>query len=91
MGEGMAICRYKMTVFSDTEEKVVEDHILHAKLYFNMIEALGAAGGKLYTTKVDFEPHVIEDRELITGQNPRSDHPIAARLVAALDRSLAAR
>ena len=30
----------------------------------------------------------VEDRELITGQNPRSDHPLAAKLVAALDRSL---
>ena len=72
------------------EEKVVEDQILHAKLYFNMVDALRAAGGDVTTTAVDFAPHVIEDRELITGQNPRSDHPLAARFVAALDRSLAA-
>jgi putative intracellular protease/amidase len=41
------------------------------------------------TTPVDFEPHVVVDRELITGQNPRSDHPIAATFVKALDRQLA--
>lgn len=86
---GWAYAGYRMTVFSDTEEKVVEDHVLHAKLYFNMVDALRTAGGEVITTPVDFEPNVIEDRELITGQNPRSDHPLAARFVAALNRSLA--
>lgn len=80
---------YRMTVFSNSEEKIVEDHVLHAKLHFNMVDALQAAGGQVVTTTVNFEPNIIEDRELITGQNPRSDHPLAARFVAALDRSLA--
>lgn len=84
---GWQYAGYAMTVFSNTEEKVVEDHILHAKLYFNMVDALQAAGGKVTTTKVDFEPHVIEDRELITGQNPRSDRPLATAFVAALNRN----
>jgi putative intracellular protease/amidase len=77
---------YKMTVFSASEEKPIEDNVLHGKLYFNMPDALSRLGGEVTTTPIDFSPHVIEDRELITGQNPRSDHPIAARLVAALDR-----
>ena len=85
--EGWHYAGYKMTVFSNTEEKVVEDQILHAKLYFNMVDALQAAGGEVITTTVDFEPNVIVDRELITGQNPRSDHPIAAKFVEALDRA----
>ncbi|WP_044563300.1 type 1 glutamine amidotransferase domain-containing protein [Azospirillum sp. B4] len=88
--EGWQYAGYKMTVFSNTEEKVVEDHILHAKLYFNMVDALRTAGGTLVTTPVDFEPHVVVDRELITGQNPRSDHPVAAALVKALDSAIAA-
>ena len=79
-----------MTVFSATEEKVVEDQILHAKLYFNMPFALRTAGADVNVTAVDFEPYVVGDRELITGQNPRSDHPIAAKLIAALDRARAA-
>ena len=33
-----------------------------------------------------FHPLVIEDRELITGQNPPSDHEMAERFVKALDR-----
>ena len=86
--KGWQYAGYRMTVFSATEERVVEDHILHAKMYFNMPEALMAAGGEVVTGSVDFEPNVVEDRELITGQNPRSDHPLAARFVAALDRAL---
>jgi putative intracellular protease/amidase len=78
---------YRMTVFSTSEEKVVEDRILHARMYFNMPDALAAAGAEVIAAAVDFEPHVVIDRELITGQNPRSDHPIAARFVAALDRA----
>ncbi len=80
---------YQMTVFSNTEEKVVEDYILKAKLYFNMVDALTTAGGQVITNAVDFEPNVIEDRELITGQNPRSDHLLAKKFVAALDRARA--
>lgn len=81
---------YKMTVFSNTEEKVVEDYILHAKLYFNVVDALQTAGGEVITTATDFEPHVVEDRELITGQNPRSDRLLAETFVTALARSLVA-
>ena len=85
LAKGWQYAGYKMTVFSATEEKVIEDNILHAKLYFNMPDALRTAGGDVSTTAVDFEPHVVEDRELITGQNPRSDKPIAAKLIQALD------
>ena len=87
--KGWQYAGYRMTVFSATEEKVVEEMILHAKIYFDMPFALNLAGGKVDTTPVDFEPYVVEDRELITGQNPRSDHPIAAALIAALDRKRA--
>lgn len=89
IAQGWQYAGYKMTVFSSTEEKVIEDNILHAKLYFNMPEALRAAGADVSTTPVDFEPYVVEDRELITGQNPRSDKPIAARLIQALARVMA--
>lgn len=88
--QGWAYAGYDMTVFSTREEKVVEDHILHAKMYFDMPSALGAAGGAVRTSATDFEPHVVIDRELITGQNPRSDHPIAAAFVKALDEALVA-
>src|SRR5262249_22839828 len=50
----------------------------------NMPYALKTAGGDVTTGAIDFEPNVIADRELITGQNPRSDHAIAAKLIEAL-------
>ena len=85
LAKGWPYAGYKMTVFDASEEKVIEDKILHAKLYFHMPEALRAAGANV-SNGADFEPYVIEDRELITGQNPRSDKPIAAKLIQALQR-----
>jgi putative intracellular protease/amidase len=87
LAKGWQYAGYRMTVFSATEEKVIEDQILHAKLFFNMPDALRTAGGRVSTSAIDFEPNVIVDRELITGQNPRSDHPIASALIAALERA----
>lgn len=85
LARGWQYTGYKMTVYSSSEEKPIEDNILHGKLYFHMPEALATAGATV-ATGPDFAPHVIEDREVITGQNPRSDHPIAAALIAALAR-----
>jgi len=82
--KGWQYTGYKMTIFSASEEKWVENDILHAKMYFTMPYALKTAGGVVTTGPVDFEPNVIVDRELITGQNPRSDHAIAAKLIEAL-------
>jgi putative intracellular protease/amidase len=78
---------YKMTIFSNSEEKWVENDILHAEMCFHVVDALQTAGGEVTTTAVDFEPNVIEDRELITGQNPRSDHLISKKLIQALERA----
>ena len=82
--KGWQYAGYDMTIFSASEEKWVENDILHARMYFNMPYALETAGGNVTTGSVDFAPNVIVDRELITGQNPRSDHPIAAKLIEAL-------
>jgi putative intracellular protease/amidase len=90
LAKGWPYAGYRMTVFSGSEEVPIEENILHGKLYFTMPDALALAGGEVITGEVDFAPHVIVDRELITGQNPQSDHPIAAKLVEALDRAMAA-
>jgi putative intracellular protease/amidase len=91
IAKGWQYAGYRMTIFSASEEKWVEKEILHGQMYFNMPQALGAAGGDVVTGKVDFEPHVIVDRELITGQNPRSDHSVGEALVKALDAAIAQR
>ncbi|MFK4498327.1 putative intracellular protease/amidase [Bradyrhizobium japonicum] len=90
LGKGWQYAGYKMTVFTASEEIPIEEQFLHGKIYFTMPDALGAAGAEVSRSAVDFEPYVVEDRELITGQNPRSDHPIAAKLIAALDRATVA-
>ncbi len=90
LAKGWQYAGYKMTVFTASEEKPIEEQFLHGTLYFTMPDALGRAGAEVSRSAVDFEPYVVEDRELITGQNPRSDHPIAAKLIAALDRAAVA-
>jgi putative intracellular protease/amidase len=90
LAKGWPYAGYRMTIFSNSEEKVIEDNILHAEMYFHVVDALQIAGGEVITTAVDYEPHLIVDRELITGQNPRSDHLVGAKLVQALDRATVA-
>ena len=51
---------------------------------------LKTAGGNVITASVDFDPHVIVDHELITGQNPRSDYLIAEKLIQALEHTVVA-
>ena len=89
LAQGWAYAGYRMTVFSTSEEKWAEDNLFNAKLPFYMPDALRLAGAEVTTGIVDWAPNVIVDRELITGQNMASDHPIAAKLIEALDRSLA--
>ena len=47
-------------------------------------DALEAAGAKVVNDRL-FAPHVVRDRELITGQNPASDQLVANALVEALE------
>lgn len=75
---------YRMTMFSDTEEKYVEKNVLQGEAPFYGASALATAGGKVMTKDV-FTTNAMQDRELITGQNPQSDHAIADLFVAALD------
>ena len=89
LAKGWQYAGYKMTIFSNTEEVWVERDILHAAMYFHVVDALKTAGGNVITGP-DFEPHVIVDRELITGQNPRSDHMIAEKLIQALQHTAVA-
>lgn len=82
---------YRMTIFSNAEEHYVEDAIMGGgKVPFYVADALEIAGGKVENKSV-FEAHAVEDRELITGQNPSSDHLVANLFVMALDHYLAER
>lgn len=74
---------YRMTIYSNAEEYSVEEFVLKGKIEFYVADALQIAGGTVEHAPLN-QGHVVRDRELITGQNPASDHMIAEELVKAL-------
>jgi len=89
LAEGWQYAGYRMTIFSNNEERYVEEHLMDGgKIPFYVNDALKIGGGDVsISDKGTFQPFVIEDRELITGQNPPSDHEISKRFVKVLDRA----
>lgn len=86
LGKDWIYSDYEMTVFSNSEEDdALKDS--DAKLQFYVADALQFAGGKIVRGKENWKPFVVKDRELITGQNPASDHALAEALVKALTDS----
>lgn len=75
---------YRMTIFSDVEEAKFEASLDGARLRYYPAQAIAAAGGTMAFAAA-WQPNVVVDRELITGQNPFSDHALASALLRALD------
>ncbi|GLK46364.1 thiazole biosynthesis protein ThiJ [Novosphingobium resinovorum] len=84
LAKGWIYAGYRMTVFSASEEKIAEEHLLKGELYFDMPKALRLASGEVSAAPEDFVANVVVDRELITGQNPASDHAVAKAMIEAL-------
>ncbi|MEG0281125.1 MAG: type 1 glutamine amidotransferase domain-containing protein [Morganella sp. (in: enterobacteria)] len=80
---------YKMTIFSDAEEKVFEQSLNGEKLRYYPAQAMTQAGGKMNFATA-WTPNVVTDRELITGQNPFSDKALAKTFIAALNKQAGA-
>ena len=78
---------YRMTVFSRSEEEFAENNVFHKKLIFNMPDALEAAGGDVVNTDQNFTSFVVIDRELVTAQNPMSDHELAEKFIEMLAKA----
>lgn len=74
---------YKMTIFSDPEERVFESSLEGKKLKFYLAMAMENAGGNMAFAS-EWQPNVVVDRELITGQNPFSDTLLAEKLLKML-------
>ncbi|MDR6291450.1 MULTISPECIES: type 1 glutamine amidotransferase domain-containing protein [Inquilinus] len=87
LARGWQYAGYRMTVFSRGEEEYAEDNVFHKKLIFNMPDALEAAGGNVVNTDQNFTSFVVVDRELVTAQNPMSDHELAAKFIEVLGKS----
>ena len=69
-----------VTAFSDSEEAAVG---LTDVVPF-LVEDMLKAGGGHYSKAADWQPHVVVDGMLITGQNPASSAPAARALLAML-------
>lgn len=67
---------YRMTVFSNEEEQQSAAFLEGGRMKLYPQDGLEAAGAKFVGGKA-WAPNVIEDRELITGQNPQSALAVA--------------
>ena len=70
----------KVTGFTNTEEEAVQ---LTKIVPFLVEDELVAKGGQ-YSKGADWEPHVVVDGKLITGQNPASSAPAALAVLRQL-------
>lgn len=78
---------YNMTVFASSEERQVEGAVqLGGSIRFYAADALNDAGGNVATT-TPWKSYVVSDKELITGQQPFSDHEFADAFVKKLQAS----
>ena len=70
--EGWIYSGYKMTIFSTAEEQQREPLEIGGKVLFYPDFALRTAGGNV-SVLAPWKSYVLQDRELISGQNPFSD------------------
>jgi putative intracellular protease/amidase len=91
LAAGWIYSGYRMTIFSNDEEHWVEDTYMGGrKVPFYVNDALRIAGGKVEISNHGiFKSHAVQDRELITGQNPPSDLALSALFLQALNRAAA--
>lgn len=82
--QGWIYAGYKMTVFSNIEERMAEMKF-PAHLQFHIESALQTAGAEMDTALLPMQSKVVHDRELVTGQNPFSDGELSMRLLAMLE------
>jgi putative intracellular protease/amidase len=81
--KGWIYAGYKMTIFSTAEEKQREPQEIGGKVLFYPDFALSTAGGDV-SVLAPWTSYVVQDRELISGQNPFSDHDLLNHLLPAL-------
>tara|TARA_B100000700_G_scaffold321961_1_gene422408 strand:- start:25 stop:879 length:855 start_codon:yes stop_codon:yes gene_type:complete len=77
---------YQMTIFSTPEEQVFEGSLNGKQIRYYPAAAMQAAGANLEQAEA-WQPNVVVDRELITGQNPFSDKVLAEALIQQLEQA----
>ena len=82
--QGWIYSGYKMTIFSTAEEQQREPLEIGGKVLFYPDFALRTAGGDV-SVRAPWTSYVVQDRELISGQNPFSDQALLKLLIPALN------
>jgi putative intracellular protease/amidase len=82
--QGWIYSGYKMTIFSTEEEQQREPLEIGGKVLFYPDFALETAGGAV-SVVAPWKSYVLQDRELICGQNPFSDEALLKLLIPALN------
>ncbi|MEM9547840.1 MAG: type 1 glutamine amidotransferase domain-containing protein [Bacteroidota bacterium] len=86
-GNGWIYEGYNMTVFSNEEETIATKYYLGGdELHYWPQNALTSAGGNYSRGTQDWAPHVVVDRELITGQNNKSSTAVGKALIGLLNK-----
>lgn len=76
---------YQMTTFSNSEEAVATKYYLGGdELFYWPQDALVKAGGDYSRSAEDWQPHIVVDRELVTGQNNKSSVGVAKAMLKLL-------
>ena len=82
--QGWIYAGYKMTIFSTAEEQQREPLEIGGKVLFYPDFALQTAGGDV-SVLPPWSSYVLQDRELISGQNPFSDEALLKVLLPAIN------
>ena len=82
--QGWIYSGYKMTIFSTAEEQQREPLEIGGKVLFYPDFALRTAGADL-SVVAPWKSYVLQDREVISGQNPFSDEALLKLLLLALN------
>src|ERR1700739_470208 len=82
--QGWIYSGYQMTIFSTAEEQQREPLEIGGRVLFYPDFALSTAGGDV-SVVAPWKIYVLQDRELISGQNPFSDEALLKLLLPALD------
>jgi putative intracellular protease/amidase len=82
--KGWIYAGYKMTIFSTAEEQQREPMEIGGKVLFYPDFALRTAGGDV-SVAAPWASYVLQDRELISGQNPFSDQALLKLLLPVLN------
>lgn len=76
---------YKMTVFSNSEETTATKYYLGGdELFYWPENALTYAGADYSRGEKDWAPHIVIDRELVTGQNNKSSTGVGKAIIKLL-------